>query len=80
MLNLNNALTLSVEQNSIIQGFGALTADHWRRNETKLRKAIRESLKSIQHNCCVYCGCRVCGTGDVEHIAQGRLSTIFVYA
>lgn len=49
MLNLNNALTLSVEQNSIIQGFGALTADHWRRNETKLRKAIRESLKSIQH-------------------------------
>ena len=55
MLNLNNALTLSVEQNSIIQGFGALTADHWRRNEAKLRKAIRESLKSIQHNCCVYC-------------------------
>ena len=70
MLNLNNVLTLSAEQNSIIQGFGTLTAEHWRRNETKLRKAIRDSLKSKQNNCCVYCGCRVMGTGDVEHIAH----------
>lgn len=70
MLNLNDVLTLSAEQNNIIQGFGVLTVDHWKRNQTKLRKAIRDRLKSKQNNCCVYCGCRVFGSGDVEHIAH----------
>lgn len=70
MLNLNDVLVLTEEQNEIIQGFGTLTAEHWKRNETRLRKAIRDRLKSMQNNCCVYCGCRVWGVGDVEHIAH----------
>lgn len=70
MLNLNNVLVLTKEQNDIIKGFGKLTAEHWRRNQTKLSKAIRNELKKKQKNHCVYCGCIVWGSGDVEHIVH----------
>ena len=63
-------ITLSQTQLSIIRGFGILEVDHWNRNKTRLKDAIREKLKSEQNGECVYCGCRVYGTGEVEHIAH----------
>ena len=70
MLNLNDVLVLTEKQNEIIKSFGVLKVEHWKKNETRLRKAIRESLKKKQDSRCVYCGCRVWGNGDVEHIVH----------
>lgn len=79
MLNLNNVLQLSATQTQIINSFGTLTADHWGRNKARLQDAIRDSLKTMQNKRCVYCGCRVWGTGDVEHIAHKAKYGQFVF-
>ncbi len=63
-------ITLSQTQLNIIKGFGRLKAEHWNRNKTRLKDAIRDSLKREQNGECVYCGCLVHGTGDVDHIAH----------
>lgn len=72
MLNLNqeNPLELTKGQKKTIKGFGVLTKDHWKRNETTLRKAIRTKLMKMQDNRCVYCGCPTDDPEDVEHIAH----------
>ena len=70
MLNLTKVLELTEEQKGIISDFGELTEAHWKRRETKLRKAIRTSLMDMQNNFCVYCGCPTYGAEDVEHIAH----------
>lgn len=70
MLNLNNILVLTKKQNEIIKSFGKLKIEHWKKNETRLRKTIRDDLKKMQKGRCVYCGCRVWGNGDVEHIVH----------
>ncbi len=70
MLNLKTFLVLTDEQKRIINGFGVLTKEHWSRNQTKLRKAIRTELMKLQNNICVYCGCSTYSDEDVEHIAH----------
>lgn len=79
MLNLNDVLQLTSEQKRIIQQFGVLSPEHWDRNKTKLKDAIRERLKLMQNKCCVYCGCRVQGGGDVEHIAHKAAHPQFLF-
>ena len=79
MLNLNDVLVLTADQIQIIRSFGPLTVDHWKRNEIKLRKAIRCKLKSMQKNLCVYCGCRVWDDGDVEHIVHKAAYPEFLF-
>lgn len=70
MLNLTNSISLSEEQKRIISSFGTLQKEHWDRNQTKLRKKITSDLKGLQDNVCVYCGCEILDTPDVEHIAH----------
>ncbi len=79
MLNLNSPITLSEEQIKIINGFGTLSVDNWKNNQTKLRKKITKDLKEKQHDVCVYCGCRIFGVGDVEHIAHKAVHTEFLF-
>ena len=79
MLNLNTPVTLSPLQKKIINSFGTLTADHWKRNETRLRKQISIDLKDLQKDVCVYCGCKINGTGDVEHIADKSTYPEFLF-
>ncbi len=79
MLNLTKVLELTNEQKDIIRDFGTLTEDHWHKHETKLRKAIRSSLMSFQNDFCVYCGCPVHGTEDVEHIAHKATYPQFLF-
>lgn len=79
MLNLTNVLVLNKQQNAIIKRFGVLTADHWKRNQTRLRKAIWGDLQNMQKDRCVYCGCRVWGNGDVEHIAHKSAYPQFLF-
>lgn len=67
MLNLN-PIELTEIQKEIIRGFGELRTEYWNKNQKRLRDAIREELKRNQKGKCVYCGCRVHETGDVEHI------------
>ena len=72
MLNLNRdkPIELTKEQETIIKGFGVLTKEHWTRNQTRLRKAIRTELMKMQDGRCVYCGCSTDDPEDVEHIAH----------
>lgn len=79
MLNLVRVLELTEEQKDIIDSFGVLTEEHWQRNQTKLRKAIRTSLMDMQNNFCVYCGCPVHGAEDVEHIAHKATYPQFLF-
>lgn len=79
MLNLNRPVTLSTEQITLISGFGKLTVDDWKKNPTKLRKKISSDLKVLQDDICVYCGCKINGTGDVEHIAHKAVHTEFMF-
>ena len=70
MLNLTTVLVLNKKQKEIIDSFGVLTETHWKCNVTRLRKAIRAQLMSLQNDVCVYCGCPPDGPSDVEHIAH----------
>lgn len=70
MLNLTKSISLNEEQKKIINNFGILKKEHWNRNQTKLRKKITSDLKVLQNNRCVYCGCEILDTPDVEHIAH----------
>lgn len=79
MLNLNNILVLTPKQAKIIASFGPLTVDHWKRNETTLRKSIRSTLKEMQKGLCVYCGCTVRDNGDVEHIVHKAAYPQFLF-
>lgn len=69
-LDLKKPLELTKSQLETINSFGVLTKDHWKRNETTLRKAIRTKLMKLQNNKCVYCGCATVDPEDVEHIAH----------
>ncbi len=69
MLNLN-PIELTPIQKKIIEGFGELRVDCWNKNKRRLKDAIRKELKNNQNGECVYCGCRVYETGDIEHIAN----------
>lgn len=79
MLNLKETLELTDEQKNIIQSLEPLTKECWDKHETKLRKAIRSSLISLQNNFCVYCGCPVHGLEDVEHIAHKATYPQFLF-
>lgn len=79
MLNLIKTLTLSSKQQKIINDFGALTKEHWMRNQTSLRKKITSGLKVLQDNKCVYCGCKILETPDVEHIAHKAKYPQFIF-
>ena len=79
MLNLTTVLELTDEQKRIISDFGELTENHWSRNSTKLRKAIRATLMDMQNSFCVYCGCPTFGAEDVEHIAHKADYPQFVF-
>lgn len=70
MLNLTKEISLDKKQKEIIKSFGILKKEHWDRNQTRLRKKITSDLKMLQNNCCVYCGCEIFETPDVEHIAH----------
>ena len=79
MLNLNKEIELNAKQKSIIAGFGILTAEHWKRNQTRLRKNFTMQLKDFQEERCVYCGCKVQEGGDVDHIAEKSAYPEFVF-
>ena len=81
MLNLDRKRTviLSTEQMEIIKSFGILKVEHWKRNETKLRKKFAKDLCRLQNGLCVYCGCLIYGAGDVEHIANKAIYTEFMF-
>lgn len=70
MLNLTKDISLNKKQRDIIKGFGTLKKEHWQRNQTRLREKITSDLKELQNNRCVYCGCEILDTPDVEHIAH----------
>lgn len=79
MLNLCTILELSTKQKRAISSFGVLTAEHWDKRIKTLRLPIRSSLKALQKNCCVYCGCPTTEDEDVEHIAHKSLYPQFVF-
>lgn len=79
MLNLTTPLELSEKQKKIIDGFGTLTEKHWDNNITRLRKKFAKDLKELQNDVCAYCGCKINGTGDVEHIAHKASHTEFMF-
>lgn len=79
MLNLDTPVELTKEQKDIIKSFGILSVDDWKKNETKLRKKIASDLCALQDGLCVYCGCKVYGPGDVEHIANKAKYTEFMF-
>lgn len=83
MLNLNYVVSLDSKQKTKIEKLkmesGKLEAEHWKRNETALRIAITRDLKKLQNNRCVYCGCKIDGTPDCEHIAHKSTYPQFIF-
>lgn len=78
MLNLN-PIELTLKQIEIIKSFGELKAEYWGKHKIRLKDAIRKELESNQNGECVYCGCKVHETGDVEHIAHKAAYPQFLF-
>jgi len=79
MLNLKTPLELSEKQKEIIDGFGILKVEDWEKNKTRLKRQFAKDLKKLQNDVCAYCGCKINGTGDVEHIAHKATNTEFMF-